>query len=279
MTAVNNGVNLWAKAEGQTLHNGFNETNDSFHAIYDKVKMNGGGGADTFHILHGTKGTIIEDFRFGEGDRIKLDGTLRLPEYAPTVTKTGEGDYKVSYGPDLNSEGEIAAYQTTFYLTNLRDENGNILDISADELLAKFTNTNPTENYLQLGDLYGRYEIANGFNTVAEAVAANNLNKMFHITGDHPMFIRGFSADKNRHNLQFSESLRGLGRVRVEFEEDIIDAIRIKQGAKLLAILTPPTDVQSYELWLKNTIAEIKEAAKRDGVGHNVRIRPTPDPG
>lgn len=254
-------VNLWATAAGQTLINpangGRNETKDIFHAIFNNVKMNGGGGGDHFHIKAGTTGAIIEDFRFGEGDLIVLDGYSSIDPNKFSVKKTGFADYEITYD------------KTTFKIDNLRDGNGKEWNISAEKLKSQLFPAGTQGKYVRLGQLDALADYYYGFPNIKEAAAASNLNKTFQITGERPVYITGFSGDENRHNLSFNASLKGVNiasQYLTAVNGNTEGGIKITQGDKVLAYLTPPPGTTSIGNWYDNTIEEIGLAATNLGV-------------
>lgn len=252
MTSIGTGVNLWATAANQTLQNGRNETKDIFHAIYNNVTMNGSGGGDHFHIKAGTTGAVIEDFRYGQGDLIVLDGLTSIDPSKFQVEKTGKADYKITYGT------------TTFFIVNLRDGQGNEWNISADKLKEQLFPAGTNGKYVRLGQLDPLADYYYGFANIQQAVAANNLNKTFQITGQRPVYITGFSGDENRHNLAFSSSLKTGGSFGVSYNEKTGN-IELTKDTKIIAYLSPPTNTTSAGNWYNNTVTEIEAAALKIG--------------
>lgn len=255
-------VNLWASAAGQSLYNtangGKNTTNDVFHAVFNDVKMNGGGGGDHFHIMAGTTGATIKDFRYGEGDLIVLDGYSSIDPTKFSVVKTGKADYTITYD------------KTTFKIDDLRQGNGELWDISAEKLKGQLFPAGSQGKYVRLGQLDANADYYYGFKNITAAAAVSNLNKTFQITGERPVYITGFSGDENRHNLSFKASLKAGGDLASQFLTSVNGnkegGIKITQGAKVLAYLTPPPETTSIGNWYDNTIEEIGLAATNLGV-------------
>jgi hypothetical protein len=251
MTAI--GVNLWATAQGQSLHNGTNQTNDVFHAIYNDVKMNGGAGGDHFHIKAGTTGATIQDFRYDQGDLIVLDGLKSIDPTKFSVVRTGQADYTITYD------------KTTFKIEDLRQGNGQIWDISAEKLKAQLFPAGTQGKYVRLGNLDPLADYYHGFANITAAQSANNLNKTFQIHGERPIYITGFSGDKNRHNLAFSSNLATPnGSFGISYDQTTGNIV-VKKDTKVVAYLSPPAETLKIGDWYNNTVKEIEAAAKKIG--------------